>query len=184
MIGVGGEDVVGDDQPEHGVAEELQSLVGQLTRVLGAPRPVREGPMPAGPGSANAQTESFDEQRAKVGSVIRTPRRPCDVVDGVAHRLQVLEVLVVDAEPDGALAELLLERLDQLDQGERVGVEVVGERVALVDGRRVDLEDVGQAVADEARTTSLRGSSGPCSTWVSAGTGTLLATASASVIGR
>src|SRR3954468_18624624 len=33
------------------------------------------------------------------------------VVDGVAHGLQVPEVLVVDGEPDGALAEVLLERL-------------------------------------------------------------------------
>ena len=72
-----------------------------------------------------------------------------DVVDGVADRLQVLEVLVVDAEADRALAELLLEGLDQLDQGERVGVEVVGERGALGDRRRVDLEDVGEAVADQ-----------------------------------
>ena len=52
-------------------------------------------------------------------------------------------------KPDGALAELLLEGLDQLDQGERVGIEVVGERVALVDRCRVDLEDVGEAVTDE-----------------------------------
>ena len=72
-----------------------------------------------------------------------------DVVDGVAHGLEVFEVLVLDAEPDGALAELLLERLDQLDQRERVGVEVVDERLALGDGRRLDLEDVGEAVADD-----------------------------------
>ncbi len=71
------------------------------------------------------------------------------VVDGVADRLQVLEVLVLDAEPDRALAELLLERLDQLDQRERVGVEVVDERLALGDRRRVDLEDVGEPVADD-----------------------------------
>src|SRR3954462_14999615 len=37
-----------------------------------------------------------------------------DVVDGVAHRLQVLEVLVLDAEPDGPFRELLLQRLDEL----------------------------------------------------------------------
>src|SRR5438132_9077631 len=47
------------------------------------------------------------------------------VVDGIAHRLQVLEVLVVDAEPHRPLAELLLQRFHELDQGERVGVEVL-----------------------------------------------------------
>src|SRR5690606_36083163 len=51
--------------------------------------------------------------------------------------------------PDGSLAELLLEGLDELDQGQRVGLEVVGERVPLVDGAQLDLEDVGQAVPDE-----------------------------------
>src|SRR5207237_7495044 len=71
------------------------------------------------------------------------------VVDRVAHGLEVLEVLVVDAEADAALAQLLLDRLHQLDQGEGVGVEVVGEGRALGDGGRLDLEDVGQAVADQ-----------------------------------
>ena len=38
------------------------------------------------------------------------PSEPGDhVVDGVAHRLQVLEVLVVDPEAHAALAQLLLE---------------------------------------------------------------------------
>jgi hypothetical protein len=34
--------VVGDDHPEHRVAEELEPLVGVVARVLGAPRPVDE----------------------------------------------------------------------------------------------------------------------------------------------
>ncbi len=33
---------VGDDQAEHGVAEELEPLVRLVARVLGAPRPVRD----------------------------------------------------------------------------------------------------------------------------------------------
>ena len=52
-------------------------------------------------------------------------------------------------KPTRALADLLLEGLDQLDQGQGVGVEVVGEGVALVDGGGLDLEDVGQAVSDQ-----------------------------------
>jgi hypothetical protein len=34
--------VVGDDEPEHGVAEELQPLVGGVAGVLGAPGSVHE----------------------------------------------------------------------------------------------------------------------------------------------
>src|SRR5690606_10216654 len=57
--------------------------------------------------------------------------------------------LVLDPEADAALADLLLEGLGQLDEGERVGLEIVGERVTLADRRGVDLEDVGQSIADQ-----------------------------------
>ena len=72
-----------------------------------------------------------------------------DVVDGVADRLEVLEVLVIDAEVVDAVAELFLEGLDEFDQRQRVGVVVVDERLALGDGRRLDLEEDGEAVADD-----------------------------------
>ena len=42
---VGAEDVVGHDQLEHGVTEELQSLVRVLSDGLRAPRPVCHGPL-------------------------------------------------------------------------------------------------------------------------------------------
>ena len=44
QLGVLGEHVVGDDDPEHGVAEELEPLVRHVLGVLGAARPVRERP--------------------------------------------------------------------------------------------------------------------------------------------
>ncbi|MEZ5165137.1 MAG: hypothetical protein R2695_01115 [Acidimicrobiales bacterium] len=47
------------------------------------------------------------------------------------------------------LASSFFERLDQLDEGQRVGVEVFRERIALVDARRLDLEDVGELVAND-----------------------------------
>ena len=142
MAAVDLEEVVGDDQAEHGVAEELEALVGRRAGVLRAPRAVGHG---------QREEHGIGERRGRGGrpssvmarSVMSTDpssrhRRASaeagdDVVDGVADRLEVLEVLVLDAEPDRALAELLLEGLDQLDQGQRVGVEVVGEGVALVD---------------------------------------------------
>jgi hypothetical protein len=37
------EGVVGDDQPQHRIAQELQPLVGLVAGVLGAPRAVHEG---------------------------------------------------------------------------------------------------------------------------------------------
>jgi hypothetical protein len=36
-------DEVGDDHPEHGVAEELESLVRGVASVLGTPRTVHQG---------------------------------------------------------------------------------------------------------------------------------------------
>ncbi len=41
--GVAGEDVVGDDETEHRVAEELESFVGFDVAVLGAPAAVTQG---------------------------------------------------------------------------------------------------------------------------------------------
>src|SRR5437762_311258 len=72
-----------------------------------------------------------------------------DVVHGVANRLQIFEVLVVDAKADGPFADLFLERFHELDERQGIGVEVVGERRVLGDRGRVDLEDVGEAVADQ-----------------------------------
>src|SRR5579875_1610543 len=98
-----------------------------------APRARRHAPPPAQaparapPGGASGRTEL----RAHV-------------VDGVAHGPEVLEVLVVDAEAGDLVPQLLLERLHELDERERVGVQVVGEGGGLADRRRVDLEDVGE----------------------------------------
>jgi hypothetical protein len=66
---------VGNGPPEHGIAEELEPLVRQLTRLLGAPGPVREGPIQQGR-IGELPTESFDEQRARVGAD-QDPRRVC-----------------------------------------------------------------------------------------------------------
>src|SRR5438270_8943501 len=94
------------------------------------------------------------------------------VVDGVTDGLEILQVLVLDPEPHRPLPQLLLETLDQLDEGERVGVEVLGERGALADGGGVDLQDVGELVADylEDLATVERafldmGLSGHCCSW-------------------
>ena len=72
-----------------------------------------------------------------------------DIVDRVTHSLEVFEDLVLDAEADRTLGQFFLDGLDQLDQCQRVGVEVVGEGVALADLGWLDLEDVGQPVTDQ-----------------------------------
>ena len=133
--------VVGHDEAEHGVAEELEAFVRHRVAVLRAPRPVHERGTRSD-GSTNAQPSaprdggtSRSGRRAITvrwrlgtrGSRLSPTAEAHDIVDGVAHGAQVGEVFVVDGEADGALAELLLERLDQLDERERVGIEVVGE---------------------------------------------------------
>src|SRR3954469_6072262 len=70
-----------------------------------------------------------------------------DVADGVADGLEVLHLVVGDLD-----AELLLGGHHDLDHGQRVDVQVVGERFALPDVVRVDpgvrLEDLGEARGD------------------------------------
>ena len=110
-------------------------------------------------GSRNSQPERRRPDRSRPGVRCSSGRRPVrqpltpepgdDVVDRVAHRAQIAEVLVVDGEPDGSLAQLLFERFDQLDERERVGVEVVGEAGVEGDAVLVDLEDLGQPFAED-----------------------------------
>ena len=74
-----------------------------------------------------------------------------DVIDGVANGLEVFEVLILDAETDGAFADVLLEGLDEFDERERVGIEVVGEGITFVHGGGLDLEDVGETILDQGQ---------------------------------
>src|SRR5437867_12852141 len=62
-----------------------------------------------------------------------------DVVDGLADGLNLLSVLVGDLDP-----ELIFELHDQLDEVERVGVEILLERGLLRDLALVDTELLGQ----------------------------------------
>ena len=126
---VGPVHVVGDDDAEHRVAEELEALVRRVAGVLGAPGAVHQGRREEV--GIEVEAEALDQSfQAGYREAMTDLLQPADdVVDGVAHRLQVLEVFVVDAEADRALAELLLEGLDQLDEGQRVGIEVVREAV-------------------------------------------------------
>ena len=72
-------------------------------------------------------------------------------------------------KPTRALAQLLLERLDELDERQRVGLEVVDEGLALADaptGRSRGCRPSGRGRSRRPPARSI----GPCSTWVSAGT--------------
>ena len=97
-VGVLAVHVVGDDDAEHGVAQELEALVRRVAGVLRAPGAVHEGRREEV--GSEVEAEALDQAgQAGYREVDRRPLQPADdVVDGVAHRLQVLEVLVVDAE--------------------------------------------------------------------------------------
>jgi hypothetical protein len=66
--------VGGDDQAEHRVAEELEPLVRLVTRVLRAPRPVRDGEREEVRVGERA-TEPFGEAEELVGVQGIQPRR-------------------------------------------------------------------------------------------------------------
>jgi len=74
-----------------------------------------------------------------------------DGVDGVLHGLQLGELLVVEGEPLEGRGELLLQRVDQLDERDRVRAEVLDERLLLGDGGRVGLEDLREVRSDRPR---------------------------------
>ena len=156
------EDVVGDDEAEHRVAEELEPLVRRL--VARARRTTSGARAPASRigWSRNVQP-SAPRSRASVAASAASPaQRPLTAARPLRagrRRSRPRRATVRRSprssssmrEADGALAELLLERLDQLDQRERVGVEVVGEAGVERDRVLVDLEDLGQALPDDPR---------------------------------
>ena len=72
-----------------------------------------------------------------------------DVVDGLADGRDLLCVLVRDLDP-----ELVLELHDQLDEVERVGVEILLERRFLCDVRLFDPELLGQDFLTRSKTSS------------------------------
>ena len=121
-----------DRELEDAVAEELEPLVRR--RAVGRPRRVREDVLqPLG-------RELVDQRRARGLSALTGAR---DVVDGLADGLDLLGVLVGDLDP-----ELILELHDQLDEVERVRVEVFLERSLLVDVALLDSELLGQDLLD------------------------------------
>jgi hypothetical protein len=129
QLGVGAVQVVGHHQAEDGVAQELEPLVGLLAARLGAPGTMDEGPSQeeaVSPRQAQPRGQRGRLVAERLPSVLRAghaggsgPLELGDhVVHGVAHRPQVLQVLVVDSEASAALAQLLLECLHQLDEGQ------------------------------------------------------------------
>src|ERR1700754_2340745 len=112
------------------------------------------GPTPERPASMASQVDATSPPSGVVapspvtttsGRLISGVR--LDVGDGVAHGLEVLHLVVRDLH-----AELLLGRDHDLDHGQRVDVEVVGERLLLGHVVGVDagdlFQDLGQARGD------------------------------------
>ena len=67
----------------------------------------------------------------------------------VAHSAQLDEIVVVDREADGPLAELGDHTFDEIDHREVVGVEVFAQPGVERDGVGVDAEDLHELVAHD-----------------------------------
>ena len=92
------------------------------------------------------------ERGADATAPLRRRREPRDdAVDRVGDGVELDEIVVVEAEADGALAQLVLERLGPLDEREVVGVQVVAQPRRRHDRVLFDLEDLGEPFAHDAR---------------------------------
>ena len=156
VVGVTGIQRLGDGQVDDGVTEELEAFVvaGHDVGVLVVPARVDEclleqvevpdrEPDPRGEGLGWTHDARGPGRRASegLGGVL------VDVVDGVLHGADLLRVLVGDLRP-----ELLFEAHDELDEIERVGVQVVDERRL-----RLDLILVGAELLDDDLLEALVG---------------------------
>jgi hypothetical protein len=67
--------VIGDDDAEYGVAQELEPLVRLVTRVLGAPTAVAQGALEEG-GVTELVSEPLGESNERVPGAQLPPSRP------------------------------------------------------------------------------------------------------------
>ena len=74
-----------------------------------------------------------------------------NIVDGITNRLQILQVFVIDMETGNGASDFLFERLDQFDERQRIGVEVIDERGPFSDRHGFDFENVGKPVSDDSQ---------------------------------
>jgi hypothetical protein len=76
-----------------------------------------------------------------MASALRTSAQLChDVVNGIADGLEIGQVFVFDAKANTALTQFLFEGLNQLNKGQAVGIEIIGEGIAFVDGGGLGLD--------------------------------------------
>ena len=136
---------VSDNPAEDRVAKKLEPLVAVLIVGLGNPGTMAHCP-PKQFGVTKCVTQALLKSRQGQGS---TACALVDVVNSVADRLEILKVLVFDSEPVGAIRQLLLNRLDEFDQRQRVGVEVIDKRLPLANRRWIDLQNVGESVTND-----------------------------------
>ncbi len=141
-------EVLSDDDTEHGIAEELESFVRGLTWVFGTPGTMRQRDIEKSRVDKLMPEPLFKSDGGGRCSQASAQLRD-DVVDGVSHGAEILEVFVVDTETRCPFGEFFLEALDEFDQREGVGVEIIGERVTLIDARGLDLENVGELVSHD-----------------------------------
>lgn len=90
--------------------------------------------------------ESILEGRRKRSRTQRSAQFGDDVFDGVAYRAEIFEILVFDSEADGPFRELFFDCFDKFNEGERVSIQVVSERVAFINARRLNLKDLRETI--------------------------------------
>ncbi len=167
------EHVVGDDEPEHRVAEELQALVRRELVVLRAPRPVRErAEQDDSVGELHAE-HRFEPSRlpdcrpgtgvvtAVVASVVSVVSVTTMLPTGRRSRrrrtrprrarCELGEVVVVDLEADRALAELAFDAPPTSSISAKSSASRSSRRRRVGhDDVVVDLEDLGKLFAHDA----------------------------------
>ena len=144
-IGKASKEVISDHQLQYRITEKLQTLIGWLTLMLSTPRTMCQR-MGEKTGIVEPVTESILKGCQKRNRTQRSAQLGNDILDGIAHCAEVFKIFIFDTETDRALGELLFDCFHKLDQGQRVGIEVIGERITLVNTRRLDLKDLRETI--------------------------------------
>lgn len=94
--------MIGHDQLQDSIAEELEALVGRLTIMLCTPRAMCQC-MREEVGVVELIPEPVLEGRRKRSRAQRSAQLGDDVFNGVAHCAEVFEIFIFNTETDRAL---------------------------------------------------------------------------------
>jgi hypothetical protein len=71
------------------------------------------------------------------------------VIDGITNGFEVFQILIIDMETRRVATDFLFKRLNQLNEGQGIGIKIVNERRPLGDLGGFNLQNVSETITND-----------------------------------